>query len=247
MNRKFDCVKTPNRLITDTTLHYSARQLGCTLYGIQRAGVVTRSLSRLARISGIGSVATVQKGLQELLDAGYIIAKEQHFRYCEQLGRDIYDSFSYRLDMSFTSGYTLIPKSLLRHCRGQYSLFAVAAYICVEMGNEERSFPSLKRIARRLGGMSISTVCRAIKALVTSSVLHVRHCIKRNRANASNSYFLLKSLSDRITRSNRSSILLVASPSHRTPVYNYLSICRNKQHLKPRRGTTKISKQRPQT
>lgn len=223
MNWKFLCAKTPNRLIMDTQLHYSARQLGSTLYAIQKGGVVTKSLKKLVRISGIGSVATVRKGLQELQEAGYITAMEMNYRKHEQLGRKVYDSFSYRLDMSFGGGYTLIPRSLLQKCRGQYSVFAVAAYICMEMGNEERAFPSLKRIARRLGYMSVSTVCRAIKTLVTASAFHVQRCLKRNRAHASNSYFPLKSLSDRQPYSKRS-VILLSAPAASLPVCLQLSM-----------------------
>lgn len=179
-------IKMPNRLIQDATLSFSARRLGAVLYSRRnRAGLCHKSLSALATLSGL-SVSTVQKSLGELISHGYIV-RIKSYRYNETLGRAVFAVSSYRCELATDKDYTLIPRRLF-NADLQSSAFVAALYIYQQMGNKSRCFPSLAMIANAIGA-SISTVCRALKAV--ERFFYRKRCKKVNRAFTSNSYHFL--------------------------------------------------------
>jgi hypothetical protein len=191
MNWDVNCAKLPNRLLKDIQINCSVRQVGAVLYSCHINGEVTKSMKEIAKLAGICSVTTVETAIGRLIDTGYIVDVIPNHRYSEKHGRYIKDSNSYRLDMSFSQGFTLVPRALFRICYGEYSSFVVAAGIRCMMGNVKRGWPSLNKISKALG-IAVSTVCRAIKYLVNSKVLYREPCKKRNRAFTENSYFPLQ-------------------------------------------------------
>lgn len=179
-------IKVPNRLIQDATLSFSARRLGAVLYSRRNhAGFCHKSLSALSALSRL-SVKTVQTALGELISHGYIV-RIKSYRYNETLGRAVFAVSSYRCELATDKDYTLIPRRLF-NADLQSSAFVTALYIYQQMGNKTRCFPSLSMIANAIGA-SISTVCRAIKAV--ERLFYRKPCKKVNHAFASNSYHFL--------------------------------------------------------
>ena len=191
MNWKTNCTKLPNQLLKDDQINCSVRQVGAALYSCQINGKVSKSMKEISILAGVRSVTTVETAIDRLVDTGYIIETIPNHYYSKKHGRYVNSSNSYILDMSFPYGFTLIPRSLFSKCYGEYSSFVVAAGIRCIMGNKTRAWPSLKEISEVLG-IAISTICRAIKYLVTTKVLYCQHCIKQNRAFSKNSYYFLQ-------------------------------------------------------
>ncbi len=191
MNWEINCAKLPNNLLKDIRINCSVRQVGAALYSAQINGEVTKSMREISKLAGVCSETTVETAIGRLVDTGYITQTKENSRYSEKHGRYIRTANSYRLDMSFTGGFALIPRSLFHKCYGEYSSFIVAAGIRSIMGNIKRGWPSLNKISKALG-IAVSTVCRAIKYLVTSKVLYREPCKKQNRAFTENSYFILQ-------------------------------------------------------
>ena len=187
-SKRFTTTKIPNQLIQDTSLSFSARRPGAVLYGhSNRLGCCRKSLATLATLSKL-SVTTVQKAINELSSAGYI-AHIKTYRYNEQLGRMVYAVGIYHCLLPVSRDFTLVPRALF-DTPLQGSAFVAALYLYQQTGNGSRCFPSLNAICRGMGA-SVSTVCRAVKALGIVRLFLALHCKKVNQAYSSNSYFIL--------------------------------------------------------
>lgn len=184
--QNYSKVKIPNRLIVDATLSFSARRLGAVLYSRRnRGGFCHKSLSALATLAQM-SVKTVQTALGELSAHGYIVTIKAH-RYNESLGRAVYAVSSYRCELAVNKDFTLIPRRLFS-ADLKSSAFVTALYLFRQMGNKTRCFPSLTAISNAIGA-SVSTVCRALKAV--EQLFLKQRCKKVNKAFANNSYHIL--------------------------------------------------------
>lgn len=182
-------VKIPNDLIQNAALSFNARRMGAVLYSRRNAlGACKKSLVTLAS-SAQCSVATARKALEELESAGYI-RKERTYTYNDRLGRMVYGETIYHCDLSFRTGYTLLSRDLFQKDLSA-SAFCVAMYLRQQAGNGSRAFPSLSRICA-IVGISMATVCKAIRLLGSLSVLLTQHCLKINHSFSNNSYFLLR-------------------------------------------------------
>lgn len=252
--------KVPNRLIVDGALSYSARRMGAVLYGHHNPlGACRKSLAHLAALASC-SVATARTALEELIAGGYI-TRVRNYRYHELLKRPVYDRYTYQCDLKFDGGYTLVPRSLFERTL-KSSTFVCCLYLYLRAGNGTRAFPSLKRTSRDVC-MALSTVCRALKALVTDGVILAQVCIKANQSHSNNSYFFLCScavtvsaVTDAPAAAGRVSVLSFLSRAvmrphkrlHRgaAPLpchHHYIAIGKRFQVISMVRGTFKISKQ----
>lgn len=185
--------KLPNRLICDVCLSPSARKVGAVLYAYRNAlGFCTKSLDTLAALSDC-CTATVRKAIEELTAAGYI-SVARTYRYLPRKGRLVYGRMAYQVNLSFTGGYTMIPRSFLTWRENGEELtsaaFVVCLYLFLSAGNSRRAFPSISRIGRMVG-IARSTVCRALLTIKSMTGFLVRLCRKRSGAFAANSYNLV--------------------------------------------------------
>lgn len=186
--RKEHTFKVPSKLILDCTLSYSARLLGAVLYSRTNAqGVCRKSFAELAELSGC-CVETVRLAM-ELLENGAYIKKYTYRRYDEGKCRIVCAKNAYHCILPVDRDFTLIPRSVFRH-KIRNSSFVLYFYLRYRAGNSNRAFPSLGCIAKDLG-MARSTVCECNHELDEVNLIYIQPCIKENRSNSTNSYFLL--------------------------------------------------------
>lgn len=212
--RILNCFKMPNSIITDDRLTYTAKRVAATLYASRNAlGFCRLGLRKLARYSGC-SISTVRDALSRLETAGYISIYRNH-AWSDKHGRVIRHKDTIICRQSTKADFTFIARAALR-TQMRKSSFSVYLLICRLSGNGSRAYPSLRRIAELLG-MGLSTVCRAVQELSATHLLHAEHCIKRNGAHTSNSYFLVhitaQSVSGARTQPQSSTYAVMPIPS----------------------------------
>lgn len=185
----------PNRLITDTDVHYTTKRLAATLLFLRGRNqtYVRVTMSDLARLSGL-SKATVQQGIRELVAQKYII-KNRRYRYSDTAHSLIYDTNDYSF-LPVEGGYTIVRREIME-CRVTAAAFTVLLFLYYKARQSGRAFPSLRHIAGLLRetakaglAMAKSTVCVAVRAL-RSVCLVIRLCCKTKQGCYAASSYLL--------------------------------------------------------
>lgn len=179
--------KLPNQLILEQRLSFSSRHIGAILYSRRNAlGACRKSLMQLSALSGY-SKATVLKAINELETFGYLNITYSH-TFRKDIGYVCNDRNTYHLNLKFSSGYTLVPRTALEHPIKD-SAMVMYLYLFVAAGNRNRTWPSIHKISDAIGAAE-STVCRALQKLKCLQGFLVEHCISNNGSFCANSYFV---------------------------------------------------------
>lgn len=205
--------RLPNAIIT-MELDYSAKRVAAVLYRHKTSrNTYRKSVTALAHMSKL-SVPTVRKAVEQLEKAGVICCKPS-LVYNYDLKRMVYGQTEYLCLLSTEQDYTLIPRRLLSQ-DFKSATFTVALYIFQQMGNEERAYPSIAMISKKLS-MGRATVCRALTVLKRSCIIVVQACLKRNNAFTSHSYFTLRSVQEQM---HSAVTFVVSQKQNKSGVFN---------------------------
>lgn len=190
MKRKYLSFKMPNALILNSALAPTTRQIAAIMYAHRNAlGFTQKSIAEISALSG-RSAATVRAAIAELQVNGYVDAA-QTYRWSKKHQRKIYGKKVYRCNLSFTGGYTLIPRALLQNAEKLTpAAFCVTLYLVLAAGNSFRAFPSINEISRAIG-IAHSTVCRALTHVKQLAQFLVRLCRTLNGKFAASSYHII--------------------------------------------------------
>lgn len=182
--------KLPNSIILNANnLHPSAIGVALVLYAnMDKHRKFTNSLENIAAMS-FKCKDTVRQAIEELETAGYI-KKTQKYVQKERFGRIVYDRATYCIVNPVEYDYTLIPYTWLYHELTPCTLQVLLVCRMFMIKEKERSFPSLRRIAKLIR-ISKSTVCNALASIAELGILLVEHCMKRNEGFTSNSYYMI--------------------------------------------------------
>ena len=187
---KYSKFKSPNALNQDTRLSYSARRLGNVFYSFSNAlGQCRKSYEDLAKLARC-SVKTAVKGVQQLVEAGYI-SYCNTYHYAHECGRVVYGKNTYSVNLGLLQeGYTLISRDVFRYdLTDAFFSLMMAVFTC--LGNKKRAWPSISML-QKMTGAARSTVCAGLAVLKELPILLVQHCMKKTREFAANSYILVQ-------------------------------------------------------
>lgn len=180
----------PNSLILNKSLTKSAKMLGIKMYAHRSlSGSMRKTQEELAKLSGIG-ISTIRKCMPELEKAGYVNSKRH--RYYDEATQTLRNSATtYELNlMELETGYTKLPRSLLKR-KMTKSVFCVVAYLFCAAGHERRAYPSIKKIVE-ITGTGKSTVCLALQIIKKLPEFKVEAYITPFGDFGENSYYLSK-------------------------------------------------------
>lgn len=181
-------IRVPNSLIMDKTMHYSTKEIYVRLLShFWRGKKFQRSEEKLAKLTGY-SRNTLRQAMRELEELGYI-RRNHRYKWSAAIGRYVHDAAQYAFCIDLSDGYTVIPRSILSK-ELKPSEFVTLLELYHSAGNSGRCFPSLNALAQRLDTVK-AAVCRCIRGLLHALTLNRLRCKKRNRAFASNSYYLI--------------------------------------------------------
>lgn len=187
---KVKVFKLPNSIILNTSnLHPSTIGVALVFYAnMNKHRKFTNSLENIASMS-FKCKDTVRQAIEELEAAGYI-KKTQKYLPKERFGRIAYDRATYCILNPVEDDYTLIPYTWLYHELTPCTLQVLLACRMFMIKEKERSFPSLRKIAKLIR-ISKSTVCNALACIAELGILLVEHCMKQNEGFTSNSYYMI--------------------------------------------------------
>lgn len=184
---KKNTFKLPNQLIMDQRLSFSSRHIGAIFYSRRNAlGVCRKSLVQLSALSGYSKV-TVLKAVKELEAFGYLKITYSH-TFRKEIGCVCNDRNTYHLNLKFSKGYTLVPRTALEQPIKD-SAMVMYLYLFVAAGNRNRAWPSIRKISKAIGAAA-STVCRALQKLKCLQGFFVEHCRAKSGSFCANSYFV---------------------------------------------------------
>lgn len=181
-------VKMSNALILDSSLKPSRKRVYQALLANQRDGQVRRTYAELAACSGC-SVGTVRQAVADLAAAGYIgITKT--YRFSEAAEQLLKDTCIYRIHpQDFSLGFAMVPCKLLKQ-HITHAAYLVALYLLKLIGTGRRAWPSLRRGFEQALGLSRTTVCDAVRQLMSCKILVRLRCLTASRAYSMSSYYL---------------------------------------------------------
>lgn len=195
--------RLPEKLVEDTALTPYAKQLALLLFGLaeQRTGEIRVSQRRLAALSRM-ALATVNRRLRELEDAGYLAVKKQCAHY-DRSGKRFIRKTDVYICVIPQNHYLLIPYRIWRQIfragahGAQISVF-LFVYRMMRLEElrrrsakgERRAYPSFSMIAENTGHAD-STVRASLKILAGFGLLYTQHCLTRSGVYTCNSYYLL--------------------------------------------------------
>lgn len=186
MQNRWPAFKMPNNLLCDKGLSFTARILGISLYCRKnRLNACRKSLKELADFCRL-SEGTVEKGLKQLEQRGYL-SRRKCSRFHRGRGRRENAKTVY-FCAPIKGGFTFVPRSVFQHDLNP-SRFLVLLEMYFHTGERE-AFPSYTRISKDLH-MSRNTAMDSVKELNDRNILYTRSCMKRNGAYSNNSYFFL--------------------------------------------------------
>lgn len=186
---------TPNRLIDDTTMHYTSKIVYHALaFMQQRSGLIRVTVGKLASLAGLCE-DTVLQGLNELVACGFV-KRKRNWRWSQKYNHPIYSTNTYKLNQNYTGGYTLISSKIMG-VQTTPAGFCVLLFLYRCAGRTGRAFPSLRYIAgawRDKTGtgleMSKSTVLRVLKQLSACQAFLKVPCRTGEGDLSCNSYYL---------------------------------------------------------
>ena len=180
-------VTLTNALIQDKALQYSSKMVAYALAVARRKDGTTRqTISQLCAMTGLCR-ATVQQGLRELEEAGYL-TRQRTYRFSLALARPVRDTTCYKLLRAPGQPFTMLPLDLLGYALTP-AAFGVLLYLYRCAGQEGRAFPSRRRIGRFLD-MAKSTVGAALAALKDLGLFIRCRCLRRRGDFSMNSYHM---------------------------------------------------------
>ncbi len=184
--------KLPNDLIRDPKLNGSARRLAAVLYSHHNGlGVCHKSLKELSALSGMAT-GTIRQAAKALCERGYVTTRQTYY-YSQELRAVVKGRTEYVCDLSFSHGFTFIPRSVLDLELGKAAFSVLLFLYCCKDDEQHRAWPSIKEM-REATGAACSTVCEALRELKKLPMLLVRCCRKVNRAFTRSSYIFTRVL-----------------------------------------------------
>lgn len=176
MAQRQSYIVVPNAIITESGHSASKRllvaMLSCSMPSYhKRKSIysVSKSYDQLKEISGIDSDTTLSAAIRHLIANGGLLHRTNHYAYSQTRHRMERQRNSYTLDRAYiqhlcaTSGYTLVPRSLL-DADLTNAQFAIALLLYKLAGSKGVARPSIRAIAAMLR-LALSTVVLALRAL----------------------------------------------------------------------------------
>ncbi|HIT33147.1 MAG TPA: hypothetical protein IAC31_00780 [Candidatus Faecousia intestinigallinarum] len=186
---------TPNRLIRDTTMHYTSKIVYLALALQERkSGLVKVTVAELTALCRL-SEETVLQALSEL-ELGGFLKKKRSWRWSKSLNCPIYAANTYKLTKAGNEGYTLISAAVM-DVDATPAGFCVLLFLYCCAGRSGRAFPSIRYIAgtwrdKVCNGLDMarSTVQRVLKQLEKLQAFVKHNCLAKAGDLRCNSYYL---------------------------------------------------------
>lgn len=189
MNEKV--FKMPNSLIKNLDNFYPSTIgiAGFFYSSMSKHRKFTYSLKRLAVLSHRDE-DTARQAVGQLEQAGYI-KRCRNFIYSASHGRSIYAQATYQTLHPVKDGYTLIPYFWIKYKLTPCTMQILLVCRMFMVKQKDRAHPSTRKIALT-ARVAKSSVHRALKEIVSLSILIIERCKKENGVYTSNWYFILK-------------------------------------------------------